>query len=686
MKTLIIAFAISLTNCSLVVAQNNSKYIINNVNINNEYSNSGASFYGNDFLVYESPRTVEPEIKQGRRRRFKRKPKRKIYRHSDFYCGTIDEFGNIINPQTMSKEVNSNFNEIDLVFTKDNKSVYFTRNTNIKNPEFEHLELYKADVITLALWKNVRKLPFNNEKYSVGHPTLSDDGKTLYFSSNMEGTLGMTDIFKVNILDDNNYSKPENLGSKINSSGDDTTPFISNNTLYFSTNGRGGYGNFDIFSVELNGDSEVTNLGSMINSEKDDSNFVLRRDNQSGYFTSNRSSGKGLNDIYYFQVISDDPIVNTFNKKPVKKETFKLEDVLVTNEKQNNITKTSKVIKSPASSANKEIKPEVVKTKIITEVVYQPSNKFLGYKVKKETATRVVVVTTNKKAKISTKNSKPKIVNKTTKTIIKIDDKINKVSKEVVKSKNIPAKKATKSEVVKTKIITEEVYQPSNKFLGYKMKKETVTREVIIKSDSKENKLISNNENKSNLKKVEIIISKDSDAKSSRNEKPEIIRTEIYQPTNKFLGYKPEKIVVETEIKASVKKDEFYIYDNAKCQDLIDNTDVIYFDTNKTYVRLDASNELDKVIKIMRRCANIKVTASSHTDSRGASAYNLYLSRQRANAVVKYILKNGPFSKNRVRGIGYGESKLKNDCADSVRCSKEEHKINRRTEITISSY
>ncbi len=123
-----------------------------------------------------------------------------------------------------------------------------------------------------------------------------------------------------------------------------------------------------------------------------------------------------------------------------------------------------------------------------------------------------------------------------------------------------------------------------------------------------------------------------------------------------------------------------------KCQYMFDNLNNVYFDYNKVYIRADAANELDKVIKIMRQCPNINVLANSYTDSRAEFDYNLSLSQQRAENVVAYIIRNGRFSSNRIKGVGYGEARLRNRCADGIKCTEAQHQINRRTEFEVSNF
>ena len=142
--------------------------------------------------------------------------------------------GSLLEPEKFSKKINSKYHESTPVFTNDGLTIYFTRNNYLngkKGRDSEKgvlLKLYKATKND-GKWDNVSELPFNSNQYSCAHPALSPDEKTLYFSSNMPGSKGMSDIYKVAILSDGNFGKPINLGDKINTQAKETFPFISKN-------------------------------------------------------------------------------------------------------------------------------------------------------------------------------------------------------------------------------------------------------------------------------------------------------------------------------------------------------------------------------------------------------------------------------------------------------------------------
>ena len=209
-------------------------------------------------------------------------------------------------------ELKSGVHEANAVFTKDGKTIYFTRN-NSKNgskrkndQKISNLQIFKAELLN-GKWSNITALPFNSPNYSVEHPALSADEKVLYFSSDMPGSFGSFDIYSVNI-NKGAFDTPKNLGPVINTDKREQFPFVSaDNKLYFSSEGHLGYGSLDIFVSEINKNeySEPLNIGLPLNSNLDDFSFNIDSDTKEGYFASNREGGKGSDDIYQFKEIKD---------------------------------------------------------------------------------------------------------------------------------------------------------------------------------------------------------------------------------------------------------------------------------------------------------------------------------------------------------------------------------------------
>ncbi|MFI1744449.1 OmpA family protein [Thalassobellus sediminis] len=250
----------------------------------NSSSDFGLSFYGDNKVAFASGRNTEnPSYSWNE------------LPYLDLYSATLTNDNKLENIQPFSEAINTNSHESSAVFTKDGKTMYFNRtNTTRKKTDEEriaHIKIYKAELVD-GVWTNVTALPFTSNNYSTEHPALSKDGKTLYFASDMPGTLGSFDIYKVAINDDGTYGEPENLGATINTKHREQFPFISEfNVLYFSSIGHQGYGGLDVFRSNMVNDTfdNPINLGSSINSNLDDFAYVIREKDNMGYISSNRT-------------------------------------------------------------------------------------------------------------------------------------------------------------------------------------------------------------------------------------------------------------------------------------------------------------------------------------------------------------------------------------------------------------
>ncbi len=236
----------------------------------------------------------------------------------------------------LSGDVNTILHDGPITITKDGKYMYFNRNNYLNNKRGKkdkentnHLKIYRA-TNNNGSWSDVVELPFNNNSYSVGHPALSADEKTLYFASDMPNGFGGTDIYKVEILGDNLYGNPTNLGDKINTSYNEAFPFVTEyNVLYFSSNGHLGLGLMDIFKADLGEMTiSVENLGAPVNSNLDDFSYFQKDESSTGYFSSNREGGSdnilGFNLLKPLQLKGQ--VTDAVNKRPVANATVRLLD------------------------------------------------------------------------------------------------------------------------------------------------------------------------------------------------------------------------------------------------------------------------------------------------------------------------------------------------------------------------
>lgn len=281
--------------------KNSDRYVVENAGINTEFSDYGSMFKGADVIFTSARKTKDV---------FQKKHSWTGQYFTKLYTAKVADDGKLSDAQEFAKELDSKFHEATPVFTKDGNTVYFTRNNynegkkGKSDDKVNKLKIYKA-TLKDGKWEDIKELPFNNDNYSVAHPALSADEKTLFFSSDMPGTLGASDIFKVAINGDGTFGTPENLGSGINSPLRETFPYVTDkNVLYFSSDDHLGIGGLDVFEAKMNKDGSYTsvrNVGAPINSPKDDFGYIVNTKTHVGYFTSNRDGGVGSDDIYKFQ-------------------------------------------------------------------------------------------------------------------------------------------------------------------------------------------------------------------------------------------------------------------------------------------------------------------------------------------------------------------------------------------------
>ena len=281
------------------IKKNSGRYKIEDAGINSEYSDYGTAFYL-DKVIFTSTRDTGNFSK--------RKHSWTDQYFSNLYSADMTTEGVLSSAGKYGKKLNTKFHESTPAYTKDGKTVYFTRNNFLDGKKGKDankvtlLKIYKA-TLEEDKWINIIALPFNSDSYQVAHPTLSADEKTLYFASDMPGTKGLSDLYKVDIKEDGSFGTPVNLGSDINTEGRETFPFItSDNELYFASDGHPGLGGLDIFITKLEKDGsfkQVHNVGESANSQYDDFALIINKTSKRGFLTSNRP-GVGNDDIYKF--------------------------------------------------------------------------------------------------------------------------------------------------------------------------------------------------------------------------------------------------------------------------------------------------------------------------------------------------------------------------------------------------
>lgn len=276
-------------------------YEVFNLRINTAKSEFGAVYYHNG-VVFSSSRDTA-------------RLSNAIYDwneqpYLDLYLAEKDvSDGELYEPKKFLENLETSYHDATLAFSKDFNTVYFSRNYLKKNK----LKVNQEGVSNMQILKgtiengkiiHIVPMRFNNDAYSCSHPAISRDGRKLFFVSDMPGGYGETDIYVVDLYEDGTTGSPVNLGPIINTPGREMFPHLNGGKLYFASDAHFGLGGLDIFETEETEKgiySVPRNLGAPINSNMDDFAYVLHTEKNSGYFSSNRFSGKGDDDLYYFK-------------------------------------------------------------------------------------------------------------------------------------------------------------------------------------------------------------------------------------------------------------------------------------------------------------------------------------------------------------------------------------------------
>jgi outer membrane protein OmpA-like peptidoglycan-associated protein len=581
--------------------------------------------------------------------------------------------GLLESPEPFAIELVSEAHEGPLTFEKDFKTVYLSRN-NVKHETGkaqyadDNIDYMKIFVSYLGEkgWSTPKEMSINIPQTDACHPALSPDGKRLYFSSNRPGGYGGMDLYVCEKTYGGQWTKPVNLGEKINSKDNDVFPFVNlDGMLYFSSNRADTEGGLDIYYYNLNQDNKskskpnplastkVTNepisLGRPFNSPEDDFGFIIDATGKSGYFTSGRIGGMGLDDIYSFNLPDEKrkvtiTVLDRNTRTPLSKS-----DICVSN------TSTEKPIAQNAKAdCNKLLTDEKGKSDLSVTL---KDNYFLT---------------------INQTGYKPE-----TTSILK-DDRNDDITILMEKKEELPHQIVFIVLDLKTKKpIPDAELCLTNKTLNTDAPCEKQQTNATGKAPIK----VLNNSNyavkisKLGYRPVQAGIPKN----DSRNE-----ITVFMEATDEIVAVvKPvSPTPIPTSTSASVKNTEKPIT-NSRFIDLpeSDYDQVyclrhIYYDYDKATIRADAKFVMDSLIEILKHFPEMEIEMAAHTDTRGNAKYNQALSERRVVSVEQF-LENQSINRARLRPIAYGKAQLIT-CPPGVKCTEEMiHQLNRCTEIKL---
>ena len=674
----------------------------------------------------------------------------------------------------LSKKINTNFHDGPISFSSDAKNAAFTRVdfvVNKKNKNFINRAKIYFSTVDGNSFSKPKPFAYNSDEYSCAHPALSSDGTTLYFASDMPGTLGGQDIWMCKKNGDE-WDKPVNLGFDVNTSGDEVFPSVkADGTLYFSSNGLPGFGDLDIFSAKQKDGKWLLNRneGLLLNSKSDDFGITFLNDTV-GYFSSNREGGKGEDDIYYFKytnknIVLDGTILLTENSNdPAKNiKVFLLDangkaiDSTKTDEKGYFIFRdldADKVYMAEIESNDVNLKNKsryymADKNSKITRITHDngqgqkfvfknlpvdpngmpdlynddelnlAGNLLYGENPSKPVANKKIIIknefndiieetTTNEFGAFAFRNL-PLDQNY---SLSIVDDDLpantkiiltSKSGKEVKVAYSDPKGKfkfsllgVDKTSISDLSINDVDLIMSLTGYLYDQDKKPISNAKVTLFNQSEviEN-IITDDKGKFSFKnlgadKNYLFAVDDSDPKFKNITKIYVADTKsrIYKEIIRNVNGKYQFNLLEIDRTAL---GDYTIDDpvlgavkikNKEKQNISIDIGNLYYAFGDYQIDAEGKDILDKVISLLNDNKNLNIELSSHTDSRSSDGFNMILSKKRAKAVVDYIVSKG-ISKSRLTAVGYGETKLLNNCKNEADCSEEEHAKNRRTEFKI---
>ncbi len=560
--------------------------------------------------------------------------------------------GDLQKPEPFAKELSSLYHEGPVCFDRTGETVYFSRNILVKGKEkrakdqVQKMGLYVSKK-SGAAWSTPESLPFQSSEFDDCHPSLSIDGDKLFFASNRPGGFGGMDLY-VSYRVNDSWSEPVNLGSEVNTKGNEVFPFVhADNTLYFASTGMGGEGGLDLFMATPEDAkwNKPVNLGQSFNTKGDDFGLIVDLDKINGYFASNGKGGQGGDEIMGFHTEGGD-LDDLMNNKPTEPQGGVIAINVMVTEKATG----AKAGNATVSIVNLEGANVIGRDDQGNLITIQSEN---GQDVMRTvTPDKGIAGTTGPDGKFETEAKAGSYVV----IVTKPGFQTKQLQLNLAKPKN-NIDIALEQAAGKVRWNASAFNHLSNTPMAgaaFVLTNRTTGKRDTVYADQ------------------DGVVDHYLDANTK-------YRVDMYQG-GKQVG--SSEIDTSNWGRPGYENPAQNISVAPLAPGAVIELPNIYYNFNDATLRPDARKDLDLVIALMKQHPTLTVELASHTDNRGSAGYNTELSQRRANGVVEYLVTQG-ISRNRLRPVGYGEADPRNRCRDGVVCNEQEYARNRRTSVRV---
>lgn len=543
----------------------------------------------------------------------------------DIFSVDFDGKNGFGDPAPLFGKVNSRYHEGPMTFTRDGSRMFYTRSDFHKRRGFDELKntrlkIYEAEWIE-GKWRTKGEMPFNDSKYSTAHPALSADGKVLIFASDRPGGFGGMDLY-VSEARGRGWSEPENLGQTINTSGNEVFPFLSKEgDLYFSSDLHVGFGGLDIFRSSVTGTFwDVPENMGAPINGPRDDFGIVLEEGGERGFFSSNRARRD-DDIYMFELIEED-VVRGKVVDCQTREPIGGADVTVDGFgfQRLDLVTDEEGLFEFHAPRGMELTAEAKKENYVVNEACPGKETFSHDGTELELALPIVAA------------GKPS-------------------TQRVIRGQVVNADYGTPLTNARISLInkcTGEIYETHSDGKGYFEAPAALDCDYILRA------------NKPNFKPLAHLV--------STFDLPKDL------PVEHDLPLEFDALILDSLTHGTAVLNEGTVIE----------LEHIYFDFDMYDIRPDAIPELKALLTLLVEHPEMKGELAAHTDSRASYDYNIELSQNRAESVVRWLEQRG-ISPDRIKAKGYGETVLRNGCADGVDCDEFQHQRNRRVEFRVTS-